>query len=109
MIIYTLVLDKCLLYGQNKIQIKIISEKNEEIRQAILQDIDRGVTLMKGIKGYSGEPTDMVLTVISNRELAKVERLVHDIDDNAFVIVNQVSEVSGRGFTKAKKYEKRRN
>ena len=66
-IIYTLVLDKCLLYGQNKIQIKIISEKNEEIRQAILQDIDRGVTLMKGIKGYSGEPTDMVLTVISNR------------------------------------------
>ncbi len=108
-IIYTLVLDKCLLYGQNKIQIKIISEKNEEIRQAILQDIDRGVTLMKGIKGYSGEPTDMVLTVISNRELAKVERLVHDIDDNAFVIVNQVSEVSGRGFTKAKKYEKRRN
>ena len=108
-IIYTLVLDKCLLYGQNKIQIKIISEKNEEIRQAILQDIDRGVTLMKGIKGYSGEPTDMVLTVISNRELAKVERLVPDIDDNAFVIVNQVSEVSGRGFTKAKKYEKRRN
>ncbi len=103
-IIYTLVLDKCLLYGQNKIQIKIISERSEEIRQAILQDIDRGVTLLQGTKGYSGEATDMVLTVVSNRELAKVERLVHTIDDNAFVIVNQVSEVSGRGFTKAKKY-----
>ncbi len=103
-IIYTLVLDKCLLYGQNKIQIKIISERSEEIRQAILQDIDRGVTLLQGTKGYSGEATDMVLTVVSNRELAKVERLVHTIDDNAFVIVNQVSEVSGRGFTKAKEY-----
>ena len=108
-IIYSIVLDKCLVFGQNKIQIKVVSEKSGEIRQAILQDIDRGVTLIKGTKGFSGEATNIVLTVISSRELAKVERLVHGIDDNAFVIVNQVSEVSGRGFTKAKKYENRRN
>lgn len=103
-IIYTIVLDKCLLFGKNKIQIKIVSEQSDAIRRAILEDVDRGVTLMKGTKGYTGEDTDIVLTVISSRELAKVERLVHAIDDNAFVIVNQVSEVSGRGFTKAKKY-----
>lgn len=108
-IMYTIVLDKCLLYGKNKIQIKIVSEKSDAIRQAILEDVDRGVTLISSTKGYSGQATNMVLTVVSTRELAKVERLVHRIDDNAFVIVNQVSEVSGRGFTKAKKYADRTN
>lgn len=103
-ITYTIVLDKCLLFGKNKIQVKVVSEKSDEIRRAILQDVDRGVTLMKSTTGYAGRETDMVLTVISTRELAKVERLVHHIDENAFVIVNQVSEVSGRGFTMAKKY-----
>jgi len=97
-------LDKCLLIGKTKIQIKVVSERSDEIRRAILEDVDRGVTLMKSTTGYTMRDMDMVLTVVSNRELAKVERLVHSIDENAFVIVNQVSEVSGRGFTKAKMY-----
>lgn len=101
---YSLVLDKCLLIGKTKIQVKVVSERSDEIRRAILEDVDRGVTLMKSTTGYTMRDLDMVLTVVSNRELAKVERLVHSIDENAFVIVNQVSEVSGRGFTKAKMY-----
>lgn len=103
-ITYSIVLDKCLLIGKTKIQIKVVSERSDEIRRAILEDVDRGVTLMKSTTGYTMRDMDMVLTVVSNRELAKVERLVHSIDENAFVIVNQVSEVSGRGFTKAKMY-----
>lgn len=103
-LIYTIVLDKCLLFGKNKMQVKVVSDRSEEIKRAVLQDVDRGVTLMKGVKGFTGRETDIVLTIVSNRELVKVERLVHAIDENAFVIVNQVSEVSGRGFTAEKEY-----
>ncbi|MBO5617733.1 MAG: DUF2179 domain-containing protein, partial [Pseudobutyrivibrio sp.] len=42
--------------------------------------------------------------IVSTRELAKTEKLVHEIDPEAFIIVSRVSEVKGRGFTEQKKY-----
>jgi uncharacterized membrane-anchored protein YitT (DUF2179 family) len=56
--------------------------------------------------GYLENETDILLSVISGRELAKVEKLVHDIDEEAFVIISRVSEVRGRGFSLGKKYIK---
>ena len=47
----------------------------------------------------------MVLSVISNRELPKVERLIHNIDPESFMIVSRVSEVRGRGFSLKKRYQ----
>ena len=46
-----------------------------------------------------------VLTVISNRELIKVEKLIHQIDPECFMIVSRVSEVRGRGFSIKKEYQ----
>jgi len=102
--IYTIVIEKILVLGKQKIQLQIVSDKSEEIRRAILFDVDRGVTLLRGETGYLGKDCNVVYSVISSRELAKVERLVHDIDPQAFVVINHVSEVSGRGFTQKKKY-----
>jgi len=48
--------------------------------------------------------TELLLSVISSKELAKTEKLIHEIDPIAFVIVNRVTEVSGRGFTDKKQY-----
>lgn len=103
-IVYSVVLDKCLLIGTTKMQIKVVSDKSEEIRQAILTDIDRGVTILKGETGYMSQETDMILTVVSMRELSRTERLIHEVDKHAFIIINKVSEVSGRGFSSKKRY-----
>lgn len=103
-IIYSAVLDKCLMLGTAKMQLKVISEKSEEIRQAILTDIDRGVTMLKSETGYMKQETKTLLTVVSMRELARTERLIHAVDENAFVIINKVSEVSGHGFSTKKRY-----
>lgn len=103
-IIYSIVLDKCLMIGSAKMQIKVVSEKIDEIREAVLTDIDRGVTMLNSETGYMKRDTQMLLTVVSMRELAKTERLIHTVDENAFVIINRVSEVSGRGFSSKKQY-----
>lgn len=103
-IIYTIVMDRTLLLGKSKIQIQIISKKADEIRHAILSDIDRGVTIIYGRTGYLGNETEIVLSVISSRELVKTEQFIHEIDPNAFIIVSKVSEVKGRGFSEKKRY-----
>lgn len=103
-IVYSIVLDKCLMLGTAKMQLKVVSDKIGEIRSAVLTDIDRGVTMIKSETGYMGQQTEMLLTVVSMRELAKTEKLIHAVDENAFVIISRVSEVSGRGFSSKKRY-----
>lgn len=103
-IVYSTVLDKCLMLGTAKMQIKVVSEKIQEIRQAVLTDIDRGVTMINSETGYMKRSTQMLLTVVSMRELARTEKLIHSVDADAFVIINKVGEVSGRGFSSKKRY-----
>lgn len=103
-IVYTVVLDKCLMIGTSKVEIKVISAKHEEIRQAILQDIDRGVTLLSGRTGYLERETNLVLSVVSTKEIPRTRRMIHDIDPQAFMVITRVSEVRGRGFTENKEY-----
>lgn len=104
-LIYSVVLDKVLLRGTSRTELKIISKEHEKITNKILYEADRGVTLLNGKGGYTKDATEMVLSVISNREFAKIERMVHEVDPDALVIVSRVMEVSGRGFTLEKKYQ----
>lgn len=103
-LISTVVLDKVLLIGTTRTEVKIISSKADEIRAAILSQIDRGVTILHGEGGYLHQPTQLLLCVVSNRELPRLEKLIHSIDPSCFVIVGHVSEVSGRGFSLSKQY-----
>lgn len=104
-LIYTTVIDKMLLMGQSRTELKIVSSKSREISDAIMHQVDRGVTLLHGQGGYLGNETELVLTVISNRELIKVEKLIHQIDPECFMVVSRVSEVRGRGFSLNKRYQ----
>ena len=104
-LVYTLVLDRMLLMGQGRTEIKIVSTQARQIADAILHQVDRGVTYLDGRGGYLGADTEVILSVISNRELAKVEKLAHEIDPTCFMVVSRVSEVRGRGFSLSKKYE----
>ena len=102
--VYSLVLDKVMALGDQRYQLEIISKKHEEIRQAILSDMDRGVTLLHGETGYLARPTSMVICVISPRERHRTEQLIHRIDPHAFVILSQVVKVRGRGFSESKRH-----
>ena len=99
----SIVLDKVLLMGTTKTEVKIISPKFEKIAEEILSEMDRGVTLLNARGGYLKNEHSVVLSVVSNRELPKIEKLVRALDPDAFMIVSRVSEVWGRGFSTKKK------
>lgn len=101
---YTVVLDKLMLMGTTRTEVKVISDKAEEIRGAILEKMDRGVTMLAGETGYLKQDTQMIFSVISNRELPRVQKLIREIDPESFMVVSRVSEVRGRGFSMSKKY-----
>ena len=101
---YTIVLDKILVIGQAQTQVKIISQKSDEINEAITRKMDLGSTLLHTETGYLHSRQNMILTVISNRELSKLNQLVMEIDPTAFMIIGKVNEVHGNGFTLPKKH-----
>lgn len=103
-LIYTMVLDKFLLMGTTRTEVKIISQKSEEIRDAILTQLDRGVTLLEGEGGYLRQKQKVLLIIVSNRELPQMKKKILSIDPESFIIVGHVSEVRGRGFSLSKMY-----
>ena len=104
-IIYTVVLDKVLMLGTTRTEVKIISAKSDEICAAIFAQLDRGVTILHGEGGYSRNSEQVLLSVISNRQLPKLEKIAHLLDPTCFMIVSHVTEVSGRGFSLEKDYK----
>ena len=95
----SLTLNKIMLLGTSKTQVKIVSARALEIRDAILSQVDRGCTLLHGEGGYLRNQTEVILSIVSNHELPKIERLARDIDPACFMIVSRVTEVWGRGFS----------
>ncbi|MGP1349055.1 MAG: YitT family protein [Stomatobaculum sp.] len=102
-LISTMAMDRMLFLGTTRTEVKIISDHSDEIRQAILRELERGVTLLDGQTGYTNRRTQIVLSVVYNRELPRLERLIHEIDSESFMIISRISEVHGRGFTPGKK------
>lgn len=102
--VYTIVLDKVILLGEHRTEVKIISTHTDEIRSVILSELDRGVTLLNAEGGYLRQPGQLLLTVISNRQLPRLEKLVRAIDPACFMVVSEVTEVRGRGFSLEKDY-----
>lgn len=103
--IYTFALEKVLIMGKSKTQVEIVSDKYKEINELITTKFDRGTTLYNANGGFTGNSTCAVLTVINKRELFAIQEAVMKVDPAAFIIISQVNEVKGRGFTLQKKYE----
>ena len=102
--LYSVVLDRFLLSGKAKIEVKIISEQYEAINHTILHQFDRGTTLLEVQGGYSRKDMYAIMAVVSKRELFKITEMVQNLDPEAFIVITQVNEVRGRGFTNSKKY-----
>lgn len=76
----------------------IISDEPDKVSQAILHDLDRGLTRLHGEGGYTGRQRPVLLAVVGQSEVAKLKSLVRDADPNAFVIISNTAEVLGEGF-----------
>ncbi len=98
-LISSVVIEKLSPIGMKKTQVKIVSKKYRAIREMILGELNRGVTVLYGQTGYLKEKCYVLLTIVSNRELVKLKNKVQQIDPEAFMTISVVSEVRGRGFS----------
>lgn len=104
---YSLVLDKVLVRGSSRTQVKVVSARYQAIREEILRCLDRGCTMVQAETGFCGNRWPMVVTVVSGRELPRLTRMIQQLDPDAFLVVSRVSEVRGRDFTLGKVYRER--
>ena len=101
--ISTLAMDG-ILYGLDNAKVAyIISDHNDEISSAIVQDLDRGVTILHGQGAYTGAEKQVLMCAFKQREIAAIKAAVKDIDPDAFLIVCNAHEVLGDGFREYKK------
>ena len=105
LITISITLNKVLTLGTRKTQVMIISNQHQAVRQAILSKVDRGVTILHGEGGYGGDQKEVILTIVSNSELPKIQRVAREIDPSCFMVVNEVNEVWGRGFSISRTYQ----
>ncbi|WP_342600400.1 YitT family protein [Psychrobacillus sp. FSL H8-0483] len=86
-------------FSQSKM-IYIITNKQDEIRDAIYKEIDRGVTKLPAFGGYTNKERPIIMVVAYQTEFTKLKHIVRVIDPAAFVIVSDAYEVLGEGFKK---------
>ena len=84
-------------FSQSKM-VYIISNRKDEIRDAIYLEIDRGVTKVPAFGGYTGEERVMLMVVVYQSEFTKLKQIIKTVDPAAFVIVSDAYEVLGEGF-----------
>lgn len=95
----TLMIEQVMILGKSQIQVYVISDKYEELRRKILDDLNLGVTMAVIETGLLGKQQKGVQCVVSSRRLYAVTELIQSVDPDAFITITKVKEVRGRGFT----------
>ncbi|MBR2553057.1 MAG: YitT family protein [Erysipelotrichaceae bacterium] len=95
-----IMISKALTFGLvESMSVQIISEKYEELLPLIQEKMERGVTLIHAEGGYFHQQNNVLLVVISKHQYQSLVNLIREIDPSAFVIISDVKEVQGNGFT----------
>jgi len=81
----------------------IVSNKPQEIAQALMSELGRGVTLLKGEGMYSKQDRPVLLCVVGRSQFVRAKQIIQDVDERSFIMVSDMSEVLGEGFKKEKK------
>ncbi len=76
----------------------IISERNEEIRQRIVGDLNRGVTIYKGRGGLSDAEQNILMCVVTRLEIGRVRTVVKEVDEAAFILIHPLADAQGGVF-----------
>lgn len=95
-----LVIDKCFIGEKRAFIANIISDKSEEIRNKIIEKIDRTCTIINAVGGFTGEEREMIMVSFTMPEYANLITIIKSVDKNAFVTIHRAHEIDGEGFTK---------
>lgn len=102
MFITTTVCDMIINGIRASVQLLIFSDKWEEIAESISNELQRGVTVLDGMGWYTKKPKKVLVVVAKRTQITQIERLIKNIDNNAFISQSAVSAVYGQGFDKIK-------
>ena len=72
-----------------------MSERSEEIRQIILRELQRGVTIYKGRGGLSDTEQDILFCVVTRLEIGRIKTAAHGVDADAFIVVHPLADADG--------------
>ena len=93
-------IDKVISFGGHDAkQIMIITEKREEMIKEIFKEIDRGITILQAKGAYTNTDKPVIMIVVYKKQFATLNHVISMIDPEAFVVVSDVNEVQGEGFT----------
>lgn len=92
------VLDKVQVGLNMKKNVIIISDKHEEVSLAIINQLGRGVTFLKGMGAFTKKNKNVLYCIVTSKQVAKLKEILDEIDPSAFLTINEVVEVKGRGF-----------
>ncbi|MBR0293038.1 MAG: YitT family protein [Acidaminococcaceae bacterium] len=101
--LFTMTMNRIMLMGKSQIQLFIISDESEIIRQQILAE-DAGATMFYVEKAFTGRQGKCIMCVIPRRKLYPITQLISATDPDAFFTISEVNEVRGAGFSFAKHY-----
>ncbi len=91
-------LDSVLLgFSRTKLAL-VISVAHDSIRQAVIAELDRGLTILPGTGGYTGDPRPVLLIALGQAEVPQLRTLVRTHDPDAFIVLTDAAEVLGKGF-----------
>ncbi len=102
MAVFGYAVDMVISGNKSTVQFFIISNKYKEISDRIVYDTSKGVTILDGIGGYTGDAKKVLMVISKKRTSAILFRIIKDIDPNAFVTMGTVSGVYGKGFDQIK-------
>lgn len=102
MFVLSYLVDYVLNLAHQSVQFFIISRRHERIKQALLHDLHRGVTLIHGNGAYSGEDVEILMVVARRSQSVEIFRMVQSIDPSAFITQTKAAGVFGEGFDKIK-------
>ena len=89
-----------LMYGANIATVAfIVTKKTDEVNKTLIEELDRGVTILNGTGGYTGAPQSVLICAVGRRQLTTLKRLVRQSDPNAFLILSEARDIIGAGFS----------
>ena len=108
LIIISVAIDYIVNSARQSVQFLIFSKKYEEIGEAVMTEVNRGVTVLDGTGFYSKQPVKVLCILAKKSEAIHIFRLVKDIDPNAFISQSNVVGVYGEGFDQIKVKSKKK-
>ena len=98
MYVSSVVLNRVIEGFDRKKLLFIVTKKDKEVSQAIMNEIGRGVTFFYGEGAYTNEKRNVIFCIVTSFQVARTKKVIEDIDKSAFISILDAAEVEGKGF-----------